>query len=294
VNEFLRDLRYLSALPASKKHDELWLEEYPFDLQLLTASRLYRASREMYLELGGTFAPRLSSMMRSLSAQDLFKDEIDYTPSATELAWFRDHHDEVAQPQDDVAALSHYNEISLFHEQNHRVIWRMLPPPPKDARAIGRYLNFAESLVVMLDLALGDELGAKTSTTAERMKVVYRTGATRAYTKKQMRESLVAIQFASYCVLEEIDRRDLLKAVNYVLPGQAQMNKNAVKRSLDINELFTRVTNPEWQKRNWKTVTKKLAKFHTGTAQPLELPQDPLDLDQEFAITRQVLAAYGL
>lgn len=295
---FLNDLEVLSAMPTSKKHDSLWLEEYPFDLQLLTASRLYRESRRSYVELGGTFSPRISSTMRSLSAQDLFADDIDYTPSFTEIEWFRDHHREISDPEDEVAALARFNEISLFHEQNHRVIWRILPPVPIAERDVSRYLNFAESLVVMLDLALGDELGAKISTTAERLKVVYRTGRESKWKKQGKpvyRRYLLAIQCATYFVLEMINPEDVLAAVNFVFPGQKVMNADAVRRSLDINELFTRVTNPEWQKRNWKTVRRKLAPLHADSRlEPLRLPKDSLSLDDEFAITRGVLTAFGL
>ena len=285
-------------MPTSKRHDELWLEEYPFDLQLLTASRIYRESRKQYVELGGAFTPRVASMLRSLSAQDLFADDIEYTPSFTELEWFRDRHGEVSDPDDEVSALSRFNEISLFHEQNHRLIWRLLPPPPSSVRDIGRYLNFAESLVVMLDLALGDELGAKISPAAERMKVIYRTGRASKWQKRSKsdyRKYLLAIQCASYFVLELLHPDDILGAIDYVIPGQKAMNKEAVQRSLDINDLFKAVTNPEWQKRNWKSIPAKLAKVHgKSTLDPLDLPEDPLDLDEEFNITRRVLASFRL
>lgn len=298
IEPFLSDVKLLSAMPMSKKHEAIWLEEYPFDLQLLTASRLYRESRKMYLALGGRFSPRISSTMRSLSAQDLFADDIDYTPSFTELVWFRDRHHEVADPEDEVHALARFNEISLFHEQNHRVIWRLLPPVASAERDVGRYLNFAESLVVMLDLALGDELGAKVSTVAERLKVVYRTGRDSKWKKQGKsvyRRYLLGIQCATYFVLEMINPEDILAAVDYVLPGQKAMNREAVARSLDINELFTRVTNPEWQSREWKIARSKLVRLHSGTTlEPLRLPKDPLDLEREFEVTRRVLAAYGL
>jgi hypothetical protein len=296
--DYIKDLELLSALPASKRHDALWLEEYPFDLQLLTASRIYRESRRQYLDLGGVFAPRISSTMRSLSAQDLFADLIDYTPSSTELEWFRDRHVEVAAPEEEIVALSRFNEISLFHEQNHRVIWRLLPPVPSEQRDVGRYLNFAESLVVMLDLALGDELGAKVSAVAERMKVIYRTGRDSRWKKRGKsvyRQYLLAIQCATYFVLEMINPEDVLAAVDYVFPGQKAMNKEAVARSLDINELFTRVTNPEWQKREWKESRRKLVGLQgVAKTEPLYLPEDPLDLEDEFVVTRRLLAAFGL
>jgi len=113
VQHFLKDVETLCALPVQKKYEKLWLREYPFDLQLLSSSRLYRESRRLYLSLGGIFSQRLCSTMRSLSAQDLFKDEIDFTPSMSELMWFKDHVHEVSGPRQEIEALGRFNEISL-------------------------------------------------------------------------------------------------------------------------------------------------------------------------------------
>ncbi len=201
LKQFLKDVKALAALPTSKKHQRFHLTEYPFDLQLLTASPLYRESRKQYLSLGGKFAGRVSSTMRSLSAQDLFKDEIDFTPSAAEIIWFQKHFKDVSDPEAEFVALSRFNEISLFHEQNHRIIWRLLPPPPTESADLRRYLNFAESLVVTLDLALGDEIGAKLSPVFERLKVIYRRGGQHRWQKKSKqdyRRYLEALLCATY------------------------------------------------------------------------------------------------
>ena len=298
VKNFLTDTKKLSALPCLKKYAKLALNEYPFDHQLLTASCIYRVSRKHYIELGGRYSEKISSTMRSLSTQDLFKNEIDYTPSFSEMKWFVDHLDDVADAFAEMSALSQFNEISLFHEQNHRVIWPLLPPAPPEERDICRYLNFAESLVVTLDIALGDELGEKLSTVFERMKVIYRTGARTRWIdqpKELYRRYLLAILCSTYFVLELINPEDILKAVDYVLPGQKKMNRDAVRRGLNINELFTRITNPQWQEREWKKSSIKLAAIHHGSDKdPLYLPDDPLDLEEEFIIARRVFDHFGL
>jgi hypothetical protein len=284
---FLKDVRELSALPRKSRYAKLCLYEYPFDHQLLSMSRLYRESRKQYLALGGRFSPRISSLMRSLSAQDLFANDIDYTPSSSELSWFAEQTDDVYDPAFEIAALEQFNSISVFHEQNHRIIWRLLPPAPKEERDLIRYLNFAESLVVMLDLALGDEIdqvSRRVSQTFERMKVIYRTGGkiqSWQPLKEQYRNYLLATLCATYFILELVNPEDVLKAVDFALPGQKKMNREAVSRALDINELFTRITNPEWQKRSW-------------TESAHYLPEDPLDFEEEFVIGRHVLTAFGL
>lgn len=298
VSHFLKDVRQLSALPYARKHAKLCLYEYPFDHQLLSLSAVYRKSRQQYIALDGRYSPRLSSLMRSLSAQDLFADEIDYTPASTELLWFANKTEDVYDPENEMAALERFNTISVFHEQNHRILWRLLPPAPKEERDLIRYLNFAESLVVMLDLALGDEIGSLLSPAFERMKVIYRTSSSVKIwrsSKAIYREYLLATLCATYFILELMNPEDVLKAVNYALPGQKKMNRDAVSRALDINELFTRITNPEWQQRSWKTARAKLAKIHKASkADALYLPEDPLDFDEEFVIARFVLDNFGL
>ena len=298
LKSFLKDLRQLLLLPTANKYKKISISEYPFDLQLLTASTLYRQSRSSYRKLGGVFSPRVSSTMRGLSAQDLFKNEIDFTPSHSEMAWFNVHFNEIVDPYEQVVALTRFNEISVFHEQNHRVIWQLLPPAPEEQRDFCRYLNFAESLVVTLDLALGDELGLKISPVFERMKVIYRDGGRAPFkksSKKIYRQYLLAILCATYFILELIHTDDILGALNYIFPAQKKMNRLAFLRSLEINELFTRVTNPQWQERLWKISLTKLKKIQAQSMeQALYLPEDPLDLEEEFIIADRIFDYYGI
>ena len=295
---FLKDTALAAALPKTPSLKKLALYEYPFDHQLLGLSPIYQISRKHYLALGGKYLPRISSTMRSLTAQDLFKNEIDYTPSESELIWFKNHHKEVYDPEQEKLALERFNTISVFHEQNHRVIWNLLPPAPKEERDLLRYLNFSESLVVMLDLALADEIGGKLSLALERMKVIYRTSGNPKWKKKgkaAYRNYLLAIFCSTYYVLELINPEDILKAVDYVFPSQKKLNKDAVSRSLDISELFTRITNPQWQERYWKKASQSLARLHKKSkADALYLPEDPLDLEEEFIIAKSILSHFNL
>ncbi len=298
LKSFLKDLNQLLRLPTQNKYKRICIPEYPFDHQLLTASPIYRQSRNSYRKLGGVFSPRVTSTMRGLSAQDLFKNEIDFTPSLSEMVWFASHPDDVVDPNEEYVALSRFSEISVFHEQNHRVIWQLLPPAPSEKRDLCRYLNFAESLVVTLDLALGDELGLKVSPVFERMKVIYRDGGRSPYkkaSKKVYRQYLLSLLCATYFILELIHTDDILKALDYIFPGQKKMNRLAFLRSLEINELFTRVTNPLWQERYWKIAAVKLKKLQVHSAeQTLYLPEDPLDLEEEFVIAARIFDYYGI
>ncbi|MEQ1723002.1 MAG: hypothetical protein ABL930_07475, partial [Pseudobdellovibrio sp.] len=217
VKEFLKDVNVLLAIKAQPKYKALILDEHPFDHQLLSVSSLYRQSRKYYFALGGKFEKKICSTMRSLSAQDLFKDEIDYTPALSEFLWFKDHHQEVSDPEAEIDSLMRFNDISLYHEQNHRVLWRLLPPAPKDKDDLRRYLNFAESLVVTLDIALGDEVGNKLSPYFEGMNLIYRPGGNSKYRSKgkaEYRKYLLAILTTTYYALELVHNDDILNAVN--------------------------------------------------------------------------------
>ncbi len=300
VKHFLQDVKTLSQLSTSQKYQKFAIPEYPFDNQLLTASSLYRQSRKSYLALGGQFTPKVCSMMRGLSSQDLFKNQIDYTPSMSEMMWFQKHPKDVTEPVEQMQALARFNEISVYHEQNHRVIWQLLPPAPTKSptewRDLSRYLNFAESLVVTLDLALGDELGPKFSPVFQRLNLIYRHGGQNKWifeSKQNDRKYLLALLATTYYALEWMHTDDILKAVNYVLPNQIKINRAAVVRGLELSELFTRVTNPEWQQRNLETSSKKLKKLHQGSNRNvLYLPEDPLDLEEEFVLAREIFDHY--
>ncbi|MBV2168069.1 MAG: hypothetical protein KUL82_05105 [Bdellovibrio sp.] len=179
LRNFLSEMKLLFSVRASSRYSKWVLPEYPFDSQLLTLSRLYRESRKLYLAQGGSFASRVCSVPRSLSSHDLFKDEIEYTPIFSELAWFVENHQEVLDSDLFIKQLSSLSAISVFHEQNHRILWRLLPPPPIEEKDFCRYLNFAESLVIVLDLVLGDEIGGRLSPVFEKYKIIYRPGGRR-------------------------------------------------------------------------------------------------------------------
>lgn len=298
TRRYLKTAASLFALPVSKKVSKWVLYEFPFDSQLLSMSPLYLKSRKEYLGVGGQFQPRVCSTMRSLSAQDLFADSIDYSPTESEMIWFLQNPTDVTDPEKEIESLIRFSEISVFHEQNHRIVWRLLPPAPTDQSDLRRYLNFAESLVVILDLALGDELGPKYSTLFEDMRVIYRTGGRGSWIKrthKQNRDYYLALFLATYYLLEMMNPDDILPALNYVFPGQKTINQAVTDRSLELSELFTRITNPQWQERYWKIARQKLVKMHAESEEDeLYLPEDPLDFGDDLYLVNRVLDHFSL
>ena len=298
VKNFIEDANLLFKVPTIQKLPKLVVPELPFDVQLLNLSSLYRQSRKLYLKLGGVFSPTLCSTMRGLSTHDLFKNQIEYTPALSELNWLREFGYQVKGAGDQINSLMQFTEISIFHEQNHRIIWRELPPVPEEKDDVQRYLNFAESLVVTLDMALGDQLGLKLSKAFERMKVIYHPGEKDSLvngSKSEYRKYLLAILAATYYALEGMHYDDVAAAVDYTLPGQKTLNRKAVKRALGLSELFVRVTNPVWQDLYWKSGRQKLRKIQAGDkADTFYLPTDPLDLEEEFVVALRIFDHFGL
>lgn len=298
IKNYLNDVEAVSAVPTQKAYQKFVLPEYPFDHQLLSLSSIYRTSRQTYLKIGGRFQPRVCSTMRGLSTQDLFANEIDFTPALSEILWFKNEGHKVSDANEILDSLTRFTEISIFHEQNHRILWQLLPPPPKDEAGIRRYLNFAESLVVTLDIALADQLGKKLSGPFERLSLIYRPGGKDNYSeksKKTYRDYLLAILVTTYCAMEVIHDEDILNAVNYILPGQKAVNKVAHRRGVELSEIFTRITNPQWQAMYWKSASTKLGQIHKKSKDPvLALPKDILDLDTELDLALDIFNFYGL
>lgn len=292
------DARSLFAIPKNRRYSSLILNEYSFDEELLSLSSLYRKSRTEYLALGGGYSAKVCSVMRSLSAQDLFVDQIEFSPVASELKWFTEHSDLLADPQSVMQSLMEFNGISLFHEQNHRILWRLLPPSPSEKEDVRRYLNFAESLVVVLDLALGDEVGPKYSPLLEDFKAIYRPSGKfkkSDTSKSEYRQYLFVLFYVTYLALELIAIEDIPKAVNYIFPKQKKMNREAITRGLELSELFTQNTNRQWQEKNWKSAAKNLSQLQKDSPEDiLYIPEDPLDLEEEFIIASRIFAYFGL
>jgi hypothetical protein len=281
VRNFVNAIAALDDLPPTRRHRHLVLAEYPFDSQLLELSRIYRASRRMFLARGGRFSAKLFSLERSVVAQDLFDDVLEYAPAQTEMRWFKDNHHRLLDPAGEMAALDHFNAIPLFHEQNHRVIWHLLPPPAKGRENLIRYLKLAESLVIALDVALAEEIG-EVSNPARRIGVVYRTAINgwSPKTAAERRQYLLAVFYTAYCRFEFIEASRLREHLERQFSDQAQSNRKAIRRSAEIADFFVDVATPQWLVLHAETAAASLKALHRGSRRPpLTLPEDPAAAD---------------
>ena len=285
-------MKALLSLTVDDQHKSLFLKECPFDSQLISLSALYRKSRAEYLKLNGVYSPSVVSTMRSLSTHDLFKNEIEFTPAHSEMVWLYENLKNMPDAAEQVRAVKHFHDISIFHEQNHRIIWKLLPPAPTDKQNLRRYLNFAEALVVSLDLTLADQVDPKLSKVCERMNLFYRPSgpaSLKKLSRGEYRQYLLSAFCATYYCLEQIHGEDVLKAVNYVLPENKKFNRQAVMRGLELNQDFTEITNPQWQEIYWQSAAIKLGGIHQGSKkQVLFLPEDPLALENEFQLVNKI------
>lgn len=305
----------------SAKFAKICLPEQPFDHQLLTASSLFNKSRERFLTEGGVFHASLLSSPRSLSSAGLLENRIEYSPIESELFW------SILDPLQSRtrAGREHFFKLrsfttSTFHEQNHRILWKALPPAPKSAEGLRRYLNFAESLVITLDMALGDELGPKVAAPFYFSGAIYdpgtsvleelRTGSSAKLSKgakRLYRNYLQAALFVTYLYLELYEPEKIRKAARILFQAlSGKLIERACDRSLNLDLEFVTRTNPSWQKRNLKQVLEALP--HAGhekhsakrrsRSRPepvaLELLDDPLQNHQQYLIAESWFESFGL
>jgi hypothetical protein len=265
------------------------LHQQPFDSILLQLSPLFRHSRKLYLDQGGNYYPTLLSSPRTLSSPSLLEQIIEYSPIERELIW------SATDPVESKSLhLEHLFETraystSLFHETNHRILWTFLPPPPplgKTGSPVARYLNFVESLVVTLDMALGDELGPELSQVLYLAGVTYDPGTDlrrRPIARRTYRNYLHACLYATYLRLELYEPVDIEKAVTHLyssalddpaLNSVPSLTKRAMARAERLDEAFVRITNLDWQEKNRSQVVKSLSQKNR---EPLTLAETALD-----------------
>jgi hypothetical protein len=279
----------------TKKAAKLRVFEQPFDAHLLALSPLYRHAREAFFKSGGTFRSAMVSSPRSLSSPTLLDTAVDYSPVESEYIWS-------ATDPKEKRNLNHLFAVrgyvtSLFHEQNHRTLWSMLPPAPPapyDEVGIRRYLNLAESFIIAMDMALGDELGPQLAN------LFYVTGATydpgtpirgELRSRRAYRNYLQATAYATYLNLELYEPEDITHAISALFPMLGAFGGRAARRASNLDRAFVWKTNPSWQKKHGSQVMKaRSRKGQTG----LTLPERPLDNREHYLLGERWFAAFGL
>lgn len=255
---------------APKRNIKYEAPQQPFDRLLLKLSPLYRRSRELFLKQGGRLEPALLSSPRSLSGAILLENHIQYSPIADELFWLTQNKLESPQRIFELRTLT----TSLFHEQNHRILWNFLPGTPLHPSSIRKYLNFIESLVIATDMALSDSLASQVSHSLYSVGCIYDPGTPIRKSlpkKKDYQRYLLSALHATYLYLELYPTRDIERITTAIF-GNKNWVKKACQRALQLDRQFTLKTNPIWQSRNSLEIKQFLEK---RTDRSLELPDDP-------------------
>lgn len=265
--------------------------EQPFDGLLLSMSPLYQRSRLLYLQSKGTYRSLLVSSPRTLSSPTLLEPLIQYSPVETEMLWAAI--DPIERKNANHLLTLRTYVGSLFHEQNHRTLWTILPPPPKDAEGIRRYLNFAESLVISADMALGDELGPKIARKLYLTGTIYDPGTdvrSLKLSRREYRNYLHATAHATYLNLEFYDPEQIGRGIAALFPSLGKLSERATKRSGNLDRAFVWNTNPAWQRKH----RDKVARALSSPQEKLVLPDDPMDNRLQYLLAEKWFEALGL
>ena len=285
----------------AKNSAPLPLHQQPFDSILLELSPLFRHSRKLYLDQGGSYYPTLLSSPRTLSSPSLLEQIIEYSPIERELIWSATDPVEGKSLHLERLFETRAYSTSLFHETNHRILWKFLPPPPplgKTGSPVARYLNFVESLVVTLDMALGDELGPELSQVLYLAGVTYDPGTDlrrRPIARRTYRNYLHACLYATYLRLELYEPEDIERAVTHLyssaLNSTPSLTKRAMARAERLDEAFVRITNLDWQEKNRSQVVKALSRKNI---EPLTLDNSALDNRLQYIWAEKWFEKMGL
>ncbi len=286
--ELRRGIRTLLRAGANRRRHRLALVGQPFDAWLLGTSPLFRRSRELFLARGGSFKASLLSTPRSLGSPALLDSRIEYSPLEAELLWAA-----TSEMGAHLLGIRGFT-TSLFHEQNHRTLWGILPRAPRKLAALRRYLNLAESLVIAADMALGDELGPAKARTLYLCGATYDPGTRileEGLSRRELRNYLQAATHATYLTLEGFAPQDIPRGISALFPSLGPLAERAAERALRLDAQFIARTNLAWQKKHRAHVISKLG---GGRGRALVLPTEPMDHRQAYLIGEGWFEALGL
>ena len=272
----------------------------PWDSFLLKKSSLYRKSRALFRAQKGIALPTLLSSPRSLSSAGLIENQIEYSPLDRELTWT--YQDRIQRKDLKHREIVRSFTTNVFHEQNHRILWKHLVKDgfycPQKRKAAHRFLNLVESLVVILDFALSDQLGLKQGRALYHQGVIYSPGSdflTRYQpSRREYRNYLQAVLHTVYLRLEGMHPDDIPDAIREVFSQNHRGHVDqAIRRAFLLDDLFVELTNPIWQNRHIKAVMAAFSPPRGKSA--LVLPdREPSHHAQGYVIAEGWMEKFGL
>jgi hypothetical protein len=252
------------------------------DRHLLWISPIYHRSRQLYLQTGGRFVPNYMSKVRALTSPTLIDPDIHYTPYQDELVWVTSS--STFLRAFDPLMLKNMKETitPVFHEQNHRVLWKILPPPGPNFRAFIRYLHFAESIAVALDASCSNELGHPLGQIFNLCGVLANFGDRIIFQtlkdRPTYRRYLVAHAYSNYLNMELYQPQQVIDHICRHFRDLGSFALHAAEDAiggLDVD--FVRVTCPSWENQHLGFAFKQMRKRAKNSDATLTLPADPGD-----------------
>ncbi len=289
------------VLPGLRTHARA-LPGQAFDSFFLRESALFRRSRELFLTYSGVFESRLASSPRSLASAVLLENRIQYSPTEDELLWIATDRNERKNDEGLLRVVSY--STSLFHEQSHRILWKILPlPKDRTPSGLRRYLNFIESLVVGIDMALGDELGPRLSALGYLSGTLYDPGTYAAFADRREKRNYLHVAIrATFLALESYALPKVARQMSTwlplwipALPKEAALH--AIQRALRLDDAFIEVTNPAWQKKHLKSFAEflvSLGKRDRKRKRDFEISPDPENWLQPYLVIEAVFDQMGI
>jgi len=205
---FIHAMKYFfnveTNLPRQRNEDE----RVPLDRFLLMYSTHYRCTREKAARLGVIIEPKNMTRHNILAKFLPNSKSVPFVPAhRLRLLVFTGKADlglkafrETLQPK----------MWSLYHELNHAILYRLLPPPDSILDDdLKNYLNLIESLASFRDLTLGCEVGNISSTLTQAL-IVYRRSDHKVpkLISRRLFQSYVAFRFFQ---LQGLDNTSIVK-----------------------------------------------------------------------------------
>src|SRR5690606_12655567 len=147
-----------------------------------------------------------------------------------------------------------------------------------------------------LDMALGDELGPKRSALGYLTGVLYDPGSYASFkTRRERRNYLQVAIRSTYLALEGYGVARVRKALPRWMPEcEPRAADHAIQRAFRLDDLFIYVTNPEWQKKNFKTVEKFLRKASRKTRATFHLSESADDWIAPYLAVEKIFDRFGI
>ena len=263
--------------------NKLAVNNQPFDSALLHLSPLYKKSRQLFLKQGGTFKPTYISESRSLSSDSLLENFIEFNPIEDELLWEASNKNKDSDQQ--IWKKKQFI-VNLFHEQNHRILWNLLPKTRHNQDQYFKLLNFAESLVIATDIALAHQLDKKICYFFYISRMTYQTGRGRNFLslgRKTYRQYLNALTYSIYLFMMYCKQSDAIKVIEDLYPEFShEQCEEIVLRAYMLNKGFRNSTNTYWQKQHGNKFKKIL---QNKKRKLVDFTNDPLNYSDIYNIS---------